>query len=283
MKTNHLLPVILFAGVLLPHTVQADLDQELLDLINAYRADPPSCKGTSSEPLPPLEPSPSLSGMEMGAARKLEEAMRAAGFIAAHAEAITLSGPSDARAAMQFAAQLNCRLLLNPRYSVAGVSREGREWQVVLAQPLISPALGDWREAGRQVLKLVNMARGNERTCGNAYHEAAPPLYWSAKLGAAALAHSRDMAEHNYFGHKGSNGGTVATRASAEDYQWRSIGENVATGRATPEQVMKGWLSSPGHCANIMSVSFTEMGAAYAVNPKSDTIIYWTQVFGRPR
>jgi uncharacterized protein YkwD len=184
---------------------------------------------------------------------------------------------------MQFAAQFNCRLLLNPRYSVAGVSWEGREWQIVLAQPLIGPALGDWQEAGRQVLKLVNRARGKGRTCGNAYHEAAPPLHWSAKLGAAALAHSRDMAEHNNFGHKGSNGGTVATRASAEGYPWRSIGENVATGRAKPEQVMKGWLSSPGHCANIMSASFTEMGAAYALNPESDTMIYWTQVFGRPR
>lgn len=209
--------------------------------------------------------------------------MRAVRFLAAHAEAITLSGPSDARAAMQFAVQLNCRLLLSPRYSVAGVSREGREWQIVLAQPLISPDLGDWQEAGHQVLKLVNIARGKGRTCGNAYHGAALPLHWNAKLAAAALAHSRDMAEGNYFGHKGSNGGTVATRASAEGYQWRSIGENVATGRARPEQVMKGWLSSPGHCANIMSASFTEMGAAYAVNPKSDTIIYWTQVFGRPR
>lgn len=88
--------------------------------------------------------------------------MRAVGFIAAHAEAITLSGPSDARAAMQFAAQLNCRLLLDRRYSVAGVSREGQEWQIVLAQPLINPDLGDWQEAGRQVLKLVNIARAKD-------------------------------------------------------------------------------------------------------------------------
>ena len=283
MKANRILPVILFAGVLLSLSVQADPDRELLDLINAYRADPPPCVGAGNEPLPPLEPSLSLSRMEMGAARKLEEAMPAVGFLAAHAEAITLSGPSDARAAMQFAAQFNCRLLLNPRYSVAGVSREGREWQVVLAQPLVSPDLGDWQEAGRQVLKLVNIARAKGRACGNAYYEAASALHWSAKLGAAALAHSRDMAEHNYFGHKGSNGSTVATRAIDEGYLWRSIGENVATGRAKPDQVVKGWLSSPDHCANIMNASFTEMGAAYAVNPKSDTIIYWTQVFGRPR
>jgi uncharacterized protein YkwD len=184
---------------------------------------------------------------------------------------------------MRFAAQLNCRLLLSPRYSVAGVARQGRDWQIVLAQPLLTPDLGDWQEAGRQLLKLVNTARANGRGCGNEYYEAVPPLHWSAKLGAAALAHSRDMAEHKYFGHKGSNGNTVEARAQDEGYLWLSIGENVATGRARPEQVVEGWLSSPGHCANIMNGAFTEMGAAYSVNPKSDTIIYWTQVFGRPR
>jgi uncharacterized protein YkwD len=278
-----ILSIIVFAVALLPLTVQAGQDRELLELINAYRAHPPRCEGVPKKPLRPLEPSSSLAGLEIGAGRQLKEAMRAAGFLAAGAEAITLSGPSDARAAMRFAAQLNCRLLLSPRYSVAGVARQGRDWQIVLAQPLLTPDLGDWQEAGRQVLKLVNTARANERGCGNEYYEAVPPLHWSAKLGAAALAHSRDMAEHKYFGHKGSNGNTVEARAQDEGYLWLSIGENVATGRARPEQVVEGWLSSPGHCANIMNGAFTEMGAAYSVNPKSDTIIYWTQVFGRPR
>jgi uncharacterized protein YkwD len=283
MKANCVLSIIVLAGALLPLTVQAEPHGELLDLINAYRADPPRCQGAPKEPQPPLEPSLSLARLEIGAARQLKEAMRAVGFLAARAEAITLSGPSDARTAMRFAAQLNCRLLLSRSYSIAGVSRQGQEWQIVLAQPLMSPNLGDWQEAGRQVLNLVNTSRAKGRACGNAYYEAVSPLHWSAKLGAAALAHSRDMAEHNYFGHEGSNGSTVAARASDEGYLWRSIGENVAAGKAEPEQVVKGWLSSSGHCANIMNGSFTEMGAAYAVNPKSDTIIYWTQVFGRPR
>lgn len=283
MKASCVLSIIVFVGALLPLAVLAEPGGELLELINAYRANPPPCEGAPREPLPPLEPSSSLSRLEMGAGRQLKEAMRAAGFLAARAEVMTLSGPSDARTAMRFAAQLNCRLLLSRRYSVAGVSQQGREWQIVLAQPLLGPNLGDWQEAGRQVLKLVNAARAKGRYCGNEYYEAVPPLSWSAKLGAAALAHSRDMAKHNYFGHEGSDGSTVGTRARDEGYAWRRIGENVATGRAKPEQVVEGWLSSPGHCANIMNGSFTEMGAAYAVNPKSDTMVYWTQVFGTPR
>jgi uncharacterized protein YkwD len=283
MKANGVFSIIVFAGALLPLTAQAAPDEELLELINAYRANPRSCDGAPEEPLPPLEPSPSLSRLEMGASRQLRDATRAVGFLAARAEAITLSGPLDPPAAMRFAVQLNCRLLLSPRYSVAGVSRQGSDWQIVLAQPLLSPGLGDSQKAGRQVLKLVNAARAKGRRCGDTYYQAAAPLEWNSKLGAAALAHSRDMAERNYFGHEGSNGSTVGTRARDEGYLWRSVGENVATGRAMPGPVVEGWLSSPGHCANIMNGTFTEMGAAYAVNSKSDTVIYWTQVFGRPR
>jgi uncharacterized protein YkwD len=283
MKANCFLSIIVFAAGVLPFTANAEPEVELLELINAYRANPPHCEGAPKNPLPPLKPDTRLSRLEMGAARQLKEAIRAMGFLAARAEAITLSGPLDARAAMRFAEQINCRLLLSARYSVAGVSRQGREWQIVLAQPLLDPNLGDWRQAGLQILKLANTARAKGRSCGNKYYEATSPMAWSARLGAAALAHSRDMAEHNHFGHEGSDGNTVGARASDEGYRWRSIGENVATGMARPQQVVEGWLSSPGHCANIMNRSFTEMGAAYAINPRSDTIIYWTQVFGRPR
>jgi uncharacterized protein YkwD len=48
-------------------------------------------------------------------------------------------------------------------------------------------------------------------------------------------------------------------------------------------QVVSDWLGSPGHCANIMNPAFTEMGAAYAVNPANENRTpYWTQMFGRP-
>jgi uncharacterized protein YkwD len=45
-----------------------------------------------------------------------------------------------------------------------------------------------------------------------------------------------------------------------------------------------GWLSSPGHCANLMNPRYTEMGAAYGLNSaRKSTYPYWTQVFGAPR
>ena len=61
---------------------------------------------------------------------------------------------------------------------------------------------------------------------------------------------------------------------------WRTVGENVATGQSTPEQVVAEWLDSPRHCANIMDADFTEMGVAVASNASG---VYWAQVFGAPQ
>ena len=62
------------------------------------------------------------------------------------------------------------------------------------------------------------------------------------------------------------------------------MGENIAFGQHTPQQAVASWLDSPGHCANIMNARFTEMGAAYGIAAeKRSGIVYWTQVFGRPR
>lgn len=283
MQTPRIFFAATLAVLLIPLAVQAAPDNELLALINAYRADPPACEGSQNKPAPPLSPEPKLTGIRLAGDIKLQGAMRASGYHAARAEVMTLSGPSDAKAALRFAAKLNCRLLLSRQYTVAGVSRHGKEWQIVLARPLLDPDLGHWRDAGREVLNLVNAARAKGRRCGNEHHQAAPALRWSEKLGAAARAHSHDMAEKNYFAHESRNGETVGDRAKEQGYAWRVIGENIAAGQSSPRKVVDGWLSSPGHCANIMKKTFTEMGAAYAINPTSDTIIYWTQVFGTPR
>jgi hypothetical protein len=44
-----------------------------------------------------------------------------------------------------------------------------------------------------------------------------------------------------------------------------------------------GWIKSPGHCANLMNPAFTEMGAAFAVNNRSEFGVYSAQAFGTPR
>jgi uncharacterized protein YkwD len=61
------------------------------------------------------------------------------------------------------------------------------------------------------------------------------------------------------------------------------VGENLASGVMTAEEVVNGWLHSPHHCANLMTGRFTEMGIAFAINPRTDSGVYWTQTFGTTR
>jgi uncharacterized protein YkwD len=91
------------------------------------------------------------------------------------------------------------------------------------------------------------------------------------------------MASQNYFSHHSKNGGEVDSRVGQQNYAWRRVGENIAAGQGSAQQVVSAWLSSPPHCANLMGEGFSEMGAAYAIDKNSDATIYWTQVFATPR
>jgi uncharacterized protein YkwD len=217
----------------------------------------------------------------------LENAIEQAGYAVARAEAISVSGPPDARTAMATIEGPYCSTLLNPKFADIGASRRGDTWQVVLAEPAPPPAsnfLPDSETAGKAILEAVNAARATARTCGTQRFPAARQVTWNGVLGDAALVHSRDMAEHRYFSHKGRDGQGAAERALRAGYRWLRIGENIAAGQNSPAEVVAGWLSSPGHCANIMQAGFTEMGAAYAINQgRTGERVYWTQVFAAPR
>ncbi|ABC29808.1 uncharacterized protein with SCP/PR1 domains [Hahella chejuensis KCTC 2396] len=132
----------------------------------------------------------------------------------------------------------------------------------------------------KQLLKAHNEARAQARSCGGEDYDKAPALTWNCKLAAAASAHSKDMADNNFFNHTGSNGLSVGARVKSQGYFYQRVGENIAAGYGSVSQVMKGWLDSPGHCANIMSKGYTEMGAAKVDASGADYPTYWTTVFG---
>lgn len=258
-------------------------NNRLVELINAYRQAPQQCDGKQLQPVQPLAPDPMLARVKVEQGKQLQHTLKEAGYQAARAQAIAVSGPTTPNAVMKMIQPRYCSILLDSQLSAIGVSQSDNTWHIVLAQPLLSGDLGSWQEAGKKLVELVNAARAEPRRCGNKKMPAAPPVKWNEKLAATALAHSRDMANQDFFSHKAKDGSTVDTRATRNGYKWRHIGENIATGQGSPQQAMSGWLASPGHCVNLMNRNFTEMGAAYALNPKTDTTIYWTQVFGTPR
>lgn len=123
------------------------------------------------------------------------------------------------------------------------------------------------------MLQLINKARKEGRKCGDAYYEPAPPLVWNDLLEQAATRHSNDMFTKNYFNHIESDGSNGGVRLDNVGYSWRTYGENIGWGYTSEQQVIEGWLNSPGHCKNIMTRDFKEMAVARAGN-------YWTQDFG---
>jgi uncharacterized protein YkwD len=91
------------------------------------------------------------------------------------------------------------------------------------------------------------------------------------------------MAQNDYFEHNDLHGNTPADRVRAAGYQETLVGENIAYGPKTVDEVVQGWLDSPGHCENIMDPRFGEMGLGYATGYDSKRHLYWVQVLAAPR
>lgn len=138
-------------------------------------------------------------------------------------------------------------------------------------------------ESDMRMLTLVNDARAVSRSCGTDAAAAQAALSWNCLLDQAAVGHSTSMADNDFHAHVSPVDGTdPGDRIIATGYSPQAWGENIAAGYPDEAAVVQAWLESPGHCLNIMSGAFTELGAAHAENPISTYGIYWTQKFGRP-
>jgi uncharacterized protein YkwD len=97
------------------------------------------------------------------------------------------------------------------------------------------------------------------------------------RLRAAARLHSADMATNNFVGHTGSDGSSPSDRTRRAGYG-PALSENIARGYGSAEDVMRAWLSSPGHRRNILDCDAEAIGVG-VVRTGGQT--YWTQDFGR--
>ena len=135
----------------------------------------------------------------------------------------------------------------------------------------------------KSVLTLINELRAQEQACGSERFGPVSELNWNTVLASAAQKHSDDMANYDFFNHTGLDGSTVATRVTAQGYIWSSVAENIAAGQTTAQSVVDAWMTSDGHCKNIMSENVIEMGLACSENSDATYTYYWTQVFAKPR
>ena len=210
----------------------------------------------------------------------LQNAIAGVGYLAAQSAAIHLSGPTNDAEMERMLVARECRTLQDARIREFGAEQRGHDVWMVLAAPVSLPAKGDAASVSRVILDLVNAARAGGRRCGGKYFAPAAPLALDPALTQAALEHSRDMAEHDMFDHRGHDGSTPSARVERAGFgAHRIVGENIAAGAMTPNEVTRGWLASPAHCENIMDGRFTLIGIAYAENLHTASAVFWTQDF----
>lgn len=120
----------------------------------------------------------------------------------------------------------------------------------------------------QRVLDLVNIER---RKAG------VKPLALSDELMRAAAVRSQEIIK--VFSHTRPDGTSFTSIVSRHG---RRIGENIAGGYQTPEDVVDGWMHSEGHRKNILHPDFTELGVGYTYEENSQYKHYWVQIFRRP-
>lgn len=135
------------------------------------------------------------------------------------------------------------------------------------------------RIATRCLLNKKRRVHGMRRLRGN------------SRLHRAADLHGADMARNDYFSHTSRSGASFLQRIQRTGYlrnarSW-SVGENIAWGTGnlcTPLSIVRAWMRSPGHRANILNPRFREIGIGIAfdapVRSSASTAATYTTDFG---
>lgn len=208
-------------------------------------------------------------------------AAKRSGYEAESSAGLHVSGPESSM--VQLLKRSNCRTVTDQGLHDIGAYHRGQDTWLVLASAYMVPPSSQAPVLAARALQLVNEARARGSRCGERSYGPAPPVRLSGSLAGVALGHASDMAEHGYFEHEDLAGHTPADRVRAVGYQEKLVGENIAYGPKSAEEVVQGWLDSPGHCENIMNPKFAEMGIAYAAGRASKRGLYWVQVLADPR
>src|SRR5262249_8325062 len=100
-----------------------------------------------------------------------------------------------------------------------------------------------------------------------------PPLTADDRLASAAQQHATEMFNTGVLTHQGKDGSMPWDRTRRAGYTGGNIGENIAKGQTSVDQVMASWMNSPSHRANILGVNYKNAGFGQAGD-------FWCAVFG---
>lgn len=133
------------------------------------------------------------------------------------------------------------------------------------------PNIKDTKAAEAEVVRLVNIERGKIGL---------QPFSINWEVARVARYKSQDMINKHYFSHTSPTYGSPFNMMETFGIKFSAAGENIAMGQRTPAEVVNAWMNSPGHRANILNTSYTQIGVGLAKD--SNGTCYWTQMFIKP-
>ncbi|MDR0861728.1 MAG: CAP domain-containing protein [Oscillospiraceae bacterium] len=139
---------------------------------------------------------------------------------------------------------------------------------IKVGQKLNIPSIDDVKTFERQVAELVNKQRVSAGLA---------PLKENWEVARVARYKSQDMINKKYFAHESPTYGSAFRMMETFGIKFTAGGENIAYGQKSPAEVMKAWMNSPGHRANIMSRTYNQLGVGVA--KAANGTFYWTQMF----
>ena len=169
-----------------------------------------------------------------------------------------VSGDTMWKLAVQYQVGTSEIIQANPQVSNPNMIYPGQVLQI----PQLDSTVTSYEA---EVIRLVNEIR---------QENGLKPLTANWELSRVARYKSQDMVDNKYFSHTSPTYGSPFQMIKAFGLSYRSAGENIAMGYATPQAVVNGWMNSSGHRANILNASYTQIGVGYVAQGH-----YWTQMF----
>ncbi|MET3195141.1 putative YkwD family protein [Bacillus sp. OAE603] len=100
------------------------------------------------------------------------------------------------------------------------------------------------------------------------------PFKINNELSKVSCIKSQDMTDKNYFDHNSPTYGSPFDMMKKFGISYKTAAENIAKGQKTPEEVVKAWMNSSGHRANILNSNLDQIGVGF--DSRSNA---WTQMF----
>ncbi|MEH7384898.1 CAP domain-containing protein [Bacillus sp. JJ1521] len=153
-----------------------------------------------------------------------------------------------------------------PNYPTGQTPPVEQNRQPATQQPAPAPApTAGVSNFERQVIDLTNAQRKKNGL---------PALQSDAALGKVAKTKANDMQQKNYFSHTSPTYGSPFDMMRDMGVSYKTAGENIAKGQASPEAVVNAWMNSEGHRKNILNPNFTHIGVGHQASGN-----YWSQMF----